>query len=91
MRFAYQPSFLQTTARLSRVRAARLFKSIQKFQTALEIGQWPVGLGMTHLRGDCFEFRVDLHRRVLYHRTGDLVTYILYGSHDDVRRFLKRL
>ena len=91
MRFAYQPSFLDTTRHLSRAPASKLLKAIEKFQQAIEGRQWPQGLGITHLRDDYFEFRVDIHMRVTYRRTGDLIQYVLYGSHDQVRRFLKAL
>ena len=91
MRYAYQESFLQTTRRLSAHQQARLLNAIEKFQRAIESGQWPQGLGFTHLRDDYFEFRVDLHTRVIYRRSPDLIAYLLYGSHDDIRRFLKAL
>ncbi len=89
MRFAYQPSFLNTTRQLSHSQASKLLKAIEKFQQAIEGRQWPQGLGITHLRDDYFEFRADIHMRVTYRRTGDVVQYVLYGSHDQVRRFLK--
>jgi hypothetical protein len=89
MRYAYQPSFLDTTRHLSRAQASKLLNALEKFQQALEGRQWPQGLGMTHLRDNYFEFRVDLHMRVIYRRSGDLIQYIFYGSHDQVRRFLK--
>ena len=91
MRFVYQPSFLDTTRHLSSSQAARLLKAIEKFQGAMEHHQWPQGLGITHLRSDYFEFRVDIHTRVIYRRTGDLIHYVLYGSHDQVKQFLKAL
>ena len=91
MRFAYQPSFLDSTRRLSHAQAATLFKAVEKFQHAIENHQWPHGLGITHLRDDYLEFRVDIHTRVIYRRAGDLIQYLLYGSHDQVRRFLKTL
>ena len=91
MRYAYQPSFLDATRRLSRAHASKLLNAIEKFQDALEGHQWPRGLGITHLRGDYFEFRVDIHMRVIYRRAGDLIQYVLYGSHDQIRRFLKAL
>ena len=89
MRFAYQPSFLDTTRQLSHAQASKLLKAIEKFQYAMETHQWLQGLGITHLRNDYFEFRVDIHTRVIYRRSGDLIQYVLYGSHDQVRRFLK--
>ena len=89
MRFVYQPSFLDTTRQLSSLHATKLLKAIEKFQDAMEHHQWPQGLGLTHLRDDYFEFRVNIHRRVIYRRSSDLIQYVLYGSHDQVRRFLK--
>jgi len=89
MRVAYQPSFLDATRQLSHTQAARLLKAIEKFQHAMEAHQSSPGLGITHLRDDYFEFRVDIHMRVTYRRTGDLIQYVLYGSHNQVRRFLK--
>jgi hypothetical protein len=89
VRYAYQPSFLATTRNLSRAEATKLLKAVEKFQAAMEHQQWPKGLGITHLRGAYFEFRVDIHTRVMYRRSRGLIQYILYGNHDDVRRFLK--
>ena len=91
MRYAYQPSFLDTTRHLSSAQAAQLLKAVEQFQHAMEHRHWPKGLGMTHLRNDYFEFRVGRHLRVIYRRAGDLVQYVLYGNHDQVRRFLKAL
>ena len=91
MRFVYQPSFLETTRHLTSSQAAKLLKAVEKFQHAMEHRHWPQGLGITHLRNDYFEFRVDIHMRVIYRRSGDLVQYMLYGSHDQVRQFLKAL
>ncbi len=89
MRYAYQPSFLETTRHLSPTQATKLLKAVERFQAALESRQWPKGLGATHLRDDYFEFRADLHTRVIYRRSRDLIQYVLCGSHDEVRRFLK--
>ena len=51
MRYAYQPSFLDATRRPSARQATALVKAIEKFQQAVETGQWPTGIGLTHLRG----------------------------------------
>ena len=91
MRFVYQPSFLDSTRQLSRTQAAKLLRAIEKFQHAMEHQQWPQGFGITHLREGSFEFRVDIQMRVIYRRAGDLLQYVLYGSHDQIRRFLRAL
>lgn len=90
MRFAFQPAFLASTKRLSAAEAARLLRAVEKFQTRVEQGQWSQGLGITHLHGEYYEFRVDIHNRVIFKRSGDLIQYLLYGSHDEVRRFLRQ-
>ena len=74
MRYAYQPSFLETSRNLFGVQMAKLLKAIEKFQHAMESQQWPQGLAITHLRAEYFEFRVDIHLRVVYHRSSDPFT-----------------
>ena len=91
MRFVYQPSFLDSTRQLSRTQAARLLQAVEQFQHAMEHQQWPQGVRITHLREDHFEFRVDLHMRVLYRRAENLIQYVLCGSHDQIRRVLRTL
>ena len=91
MQYAYHQAFLRATERLSRHHTDALLRAVEKFQAAVEAGHWPHGLGITHLRRDYFEFRVDIQTRVIYRRTPGLTEYVLYGSHDAVRRFLKSL
>lgn len=88
MRYAYQPSFLAATRHLPAAQAAQLLQAIERFQQAVESGQWSKGFGLTHLRNAYFEFRVDRHLRVIYRRHDDVIQYVLYGNHDQVRRFL---
>lgn len=47
------------------------------------------GLGVKRLRGNICEARAGLKIRVLYDLSGSRLTFILAGSHDDVKRFLK--
>lgn len=91
MRYVYQPSFLATIRPLSQAQASKLLKAVDKLQHAMESHQWPSGLGMTHLREDYFEFRVDSHNRVIYRRSGGLIQYVFYGDHDRVKQFLRSL
>lgn len=91
MVFAYADSFHKSTEGLSKKQATRLISAFEKFESAWEQGQIPHGLGLTHLRGNFYEFRIDIHARVIFHRERDCITYLLYGSHDDIRHFLKQL
>ena len=89
MLFYYAESFHTTIGLLSRGQATHLYRAVAKFEAAWEAGRFPRGLGMKHLRDQFFEFRVDIHNRVLYLRREGAIMYLLYGGHDDIRRFLK--
>ena len=65
-------------------------EALQKFLHYLQTNEAPVGLGIKHLVGRTFEFRVGLSLRVVYVMTAETVALSLLGSHDEVRRFLKR-
>ena len=84
MRYAYQPSFLQTAGHLSKNQANKLLRAIDKFQQTMESRHGSQGLGITHLRESYFEFRIDIHTRVIYRRSGNLIQYVLYRNHDQV-------
>ena len=89
MRFAYAESFHATISALSRAEGVRLLRAVAKFEASWETGRFPKGLGMKHLKEEFFEFRADIHKRVLYQRHAGAIFYLLYGGHDDVQRFLK--
>ena len=65
MRYAYQPSFLDTSRHLSRAQASKLLKAIEKFQSAMAHHHWPKGFGLTDHRAYCIEFRSDIQVRVI--------------------------
>ena len=53
-------------------------------------GRGTKGLGIKHLRGALWEARAGIQIRVVYDLSADQITFILAGSHDDVKNFLKR-
>ena len=55
-----------------------------------EGGHSPRGLGIKHLHDNLWEARAGLQMRIVYDLSGGQVTFLLAGSHDDVRNFLKR-
>jgi mRNA-degrading endonuclease RelE of RelBE toxin-antitoxin system len=48
-----------------------------------------VGLGIRKLRGDLFECRVGLVRRVLFRASSDALLIRFLGSHDEVQKYLR--
>lgn len=49
----------------------------------------PQGLGFKKLRSTVWEIRVDLRIRIVFTLEGDCLSFLLVGTHDDVRRFLR--
>lgn len=47
------------------------------------------GIGMKRLKGDCWEIRHGIKTRIIFRWSADLVEFILAGSHDEVKRYLK--
>jgi len=47
------------------------------------------GLGIRKLRGDLFECRVGLARRVLFRASADGLLIRFIGSHDEVKKYLR--
>ena len=53
-------------------------------------GPKPIGLGLRKLKGNYWEIRAGLGKRIFLSLEGELATFILIGSHDEVRRLLHR-
>lgn len=47
------------------------------------------GLGLKNLRKNFWEIRKGLKLRILFRWTADHVEFILAGTHEDIRRYLK--
>ncbi|MBI4238022.1 MAG: hypothetical protein HY696_06345 [Deltaproteobacteria bacterium] len=50
----------------------------------------PKGLGLKKLRGSVWEMRIDLQLRLVFTMEQDLLSFVLVGNHDDVRRWLRK-
>ena len=48
------------------------------------------GMGLKNLRGSFWEVRKGLRLRILFRWKGDCVEFILAGTHNDIKKFLKR-
>jgi len=75
--------------RLSDANQRLVDEALRRFRHYLSTGEAPVGLGITHLGGRTYEFRIGLGLRSVYVVEGQEVVLVLLGNHDDVRRFLK--
>ena len=48
------------------------------------------GLGLKNLKKNFWEIRKGLKMRILFRWQTDLIEFILTGTHDDIKNFLKR-
>ena len=91
MRYRASPRFDRSVQRLDPSRKARVKAAVDQLVAGFETGQFTVGLGLKQLRPGLWELRAGLSDRVVFHRSGDVIEFLLVGNHDEIRRFLKAL
>lgn len=91
MRFRYLASFDRSFKRLSREKRAKVRTALEGFLGFYENGTRPAGLGLKKLRGCYWEIRAGLHIRIIFLVKRDLVTFVLAGTHNDIKQFLRKL
>ncbi len=89
MRYRVSPRFDRSVKRLDAHRTTRVQAAIDQLVAGFETGQIPPGIGLKQLKPQLWELRAGLSDRILFHRSGDLVTFLLAGNHDEVSRFLR--
>ena len=65
-------------------------RALRQLAVSLETRHAPAGLGLKKLGHGVFEIRAGLALRIVYVEEGAQLVLALLGTHDDVRRFLKR-
>ena len=83
-------SFQRAYDRLPMDERARVKKVLALLQRYLSTGEAPLGLGLKKLGPGVYEFRAGLALRGVYVEEESLLVLVLLGSHDEVRRFLRR-
>jgi mRNA-degrading endonuclease RelE of RelBE toxin-antitoxin system len=70
---------------------AEIGQAIDRLQAALGQPHQHAGLGIRKLVKNYFEIRVGLDLRLVFRIEPEAVIFAFAGTHDEVRRFLKRL
>lgn len=91
MRYEYKPSFDKTFKKLPRERKNKVLKTIFALIDYFETGKRAKGLGLKHLRGDFWEIRVDPKDRIIFVFPDDIISFLVVGTHDEIRRFLRNV
>jgi hypothetical protein len=68
----------------------RILQTDEQVKTYLLIGKASYGLRIKHLGRHTYEARVSDRVRMVWVWEGAMVTFALVGSHDEVRRFIRR-
>ena len=90
MRYERLALFDRTLWSLPSDRRQRVITALERLQTGFETGQFTSGLGLKLLQHNYWEIRAGLADRIVFRRTGDVIAFVLVGTHDDITRFLRR-
>ena len=94
MTFQYKARFTKAFQRLPLHEQTRVGEAVEQVCTFFESRQAPEGLGLKKLfsrerLGAVCEARAGLSLRILFSIQENLVTFLIVGSHDEVRRFIR--
>ncbi len=90
MRYSRTAAFKRLFRKLPEDRRLAVEGAMLSLDEALRTGSLRGGLGLKELRGGLWEIRAGLLDRVVFVRTKDLIEFLVAGTHDEIRRFLKR-
>jgi len=91
MRFEFKPSFDRSIKCLDPHRKEKVKNAVAATIDFFESHVKPEGLGLKRLKGDYWEIRVDIKERVIFRFSDDLVEFIIAGTHDEIKNFLKNI
>ncbi len=91
MQYFYAPAFERSLKGLQEFRKQRVKKAIQFAVAFFETGSLPAGLGLKPLRYHIWEIRAGLEDRIIFRKNGETIEFILVGSHDEIKRYLKKI
>ncbi len=90
--YNFKPSFEKSIRKFPPLKKQQI-KSLAKHLIFLlsKNQSLPKGMGLTRLRKNYWEIRSTIKERILFHYEKDQLDFILTGSHDDVKKFLKNI
>ena len=91
MKYEFKSSFDKTFKRLELIRKKRVMNAVSLLIDFFDTGKKAKGLGLKHLRENFWEVRADIKDRILFTLKEELVSFVIVGDHDEIKRFLKNL
>ena len=90
MKYEFKPSFDKSLKNLPTDTKEEIRELCLIFLDEVASGnRLPKGTGLKNLRKDFWEIRKGLKLRVLFRWQGDLIEFVLAGSHDDIKKSIK--
>lgn len=91
MRYFTTSIFDQNVNRLPEAKKQQVKKALRLAVAFFETGNLSHGLGFKPLGHEIWEIRAGLSERILFRKNEETIEFLLVGSHDDIRRFLKNI
>jgi mRNA-degrading endonuclease RelE of RelBE toxin-antitoxin system len=92
MRYDFKPCFERSIKALSNDEKAQIKGACLALLDLLDLRtRLPLGIGLKRLDDDYWEIRKGLRFRILFRWRKDSIEFILAGSHDSIKNFLKDL
>jgi mRNA-degrading endonuclease RelE of RelBE toxin-antitoxin system len=82
----YLRSFDESMKALQPKDRQKTVRAVSRLLDYFSQGPKPAGLGLRKLRGDYWEIRCSLEKRVLFLLEKNILTFVIAGSHEDIRR-----
>ncbi len=89
MKIEYLSSYDRSFRKAEPEAQQRGIRAIDQLLDYYLTGRRPLGLGLRRLRGEYWEIRAGLDQRVVFDLRKDRLTFVFFGNHNDVRRFLR--
>lgn len=89
MRIRFLHSFDKAMNELEEEYRTDAADAIDSLLSYFDTGQHPHGLGLKKLHKHYWEIRVGLKIRILFLLEKDILTFVLIGNHDTIKKFLR--
>ena len=91
MKYVLLKSFVKKFDSYQKKDQESIVHTVKQIKDYLETGKASFGLRIKKLSDEIYEARINIHLRVVYFRHKDIVKFFGLGSHDDIKKYLKKL
>ncbi len=90
MKIEFCKSFEKSLKKVNPKEKEIVFEVCQNLLDIFEKRQQPSqGIGLKKLEKTFWEIRVSIHMRIIFEWQEDLIKFLLVGSHDEIKKFLR--